>query len=158
MDFLYCAVYLALIGIFSSLSALLPRRWFRAERFPFRACPWEQNGAIYERLGVRRWKEHLPDMSRILPWLDKKQLTAAPTAAQTQRMIAETCVAEAVHIVLSLLTLACAWIWPRGGLWLALGYILIGHIPYIIIQRYNRPRLVRMQQLLVQREARRQNK
>lgn len=158
MGFLYCAIYLALIGIFSSLAALLPRRWFRADRFPFRTCPWEQYGAIYERIGVRRWKDRLPDMSRILPWLDKKQLTTAPTATQAQRMITETCVAEMMHIVLSLLTLACILIWPHGGLWLSIVYILVGHIPYIIIQRYNRPRLVRMHRLIAQREARRQGR
>lgn len=158
MGFLYCAIYLALIGICSSFAALLPRQWFHADRFPFRAYPWEQDGAIYERIGVRRWKDRLPDMSRILPWLDKKQLTTAPTAAQAQRMIAETCVAEMVHIVLSLLTLACILIWPHGGFGLSIVYILIGHIPYIIIQRYNRPRLVRMHRLIAQREARRQDR
>lgn len=154
MGFWHCALYLAGIGLASSAAALLPRRWFHADRFPFSPYRWERDGKIYERLAVQRWKDRLPDMSRFLPWLMKKQVSASVTAAQAERLVQETCVAELVHIVLSVLTFGCVWIWPRGGLWLSIAYVLIGHLPYIIIQRYNRPRLARMHAMLKLREQR----
>lgn len=33
MGFWHCALYLAVIGLASSAAALLPRRWFHADRF-----------------------------------------------------------------------------------------------------------------------------
>ncbi len=37
------------------------------------------------------------------------------------------------------------WIWPgAGGIIVTVIYILLGNLPFIIIQRYNRPRLQRL--------------
>ena len=139
MGFWHCALYLAVIGLASSAAALLPRRWFHADRFPFRP---------------QRWEHELPDMSRFLPWLTQKQVSASISAAQAERLVQETCVAELVHDILAILTFGCVWIWPGWGLWLSIAYVLIGHLPYIVIQRYNRPRLARMHALLKAREER----
>ena len=154
MGFWHCALYLAVIGLASSAAALLPRRWFHADRFPFRPQRWEHEGKIYEKLAVQRWKDKLPDMSRFLPWLTQKQVSASISAAQAERLVQETFVAELVHDILAILTFGCVWIWPGWGLWLSIAYVLIGHLPYIVIQRYNRPRLARMHALLKAREER----
>ena len=154
MGFWHCALYLAVIGLASSAAALLPRRWFHADRFPFRPQRWEHEGKIYEKLAVQRWKDKLPDMSRFLPWLTQKQVSASISAAQAERLVQETCVSELVHDILAILTFGCVWIWPGWGLWLSIAYVLIGHLPYIVIQRYNRPRLARMHALLKAREER----
>ena len=103
---------------------------------------------------MQRWKDKLTDMSRFLPWLTQKQVSASISAAQAERLVQETCVAELVHDILSILTFGCVWIWPGWGLWLSIAYVLIGHLPYIVIQRYNRPRLARMHALLKAREDR----
>ena len=154
MGFWHCALYLAVIGLASSAAALLPRRWFHADRFPFRPQRWEHEGKIYEKLAVQRWKDKLPDMSRFLPWLTQKQVSASISAAQAERLVQETSVAELVQDILAILTFGCVWIWPGWGLWLSIAYVLIGHLPYIVIQRYNRPRLARMHALLKAREER----
>lgn len=154
MGFWHCALYLAVIGLASSAAALLPRRWFHADRFPFRPQRWEHEGKIYEKLAVQRWKDKLPDMSRFLPWLTQKQVSASISAAHAELLVQETCVAELVHDILAILTFGCVWIWPGWGLWLSIAYVLIGHLPYIVIQRYNRPRLARMHALLKAREER----
>ena len=80
------------------------------------------------------------------------------SAAQAERLMQETCVAELVHDILAILTFGCVWIWPGWGLWLSIAYVLIGHLPYIVIQRYNRPRLARMHALLKAREERAKQK
>lgn len=51
----------------SSLSAgaLLPQKWFRYDRFPWRMWKLERGGAIYRKIRIHKWKETFPDMSRI---------------------------------------------------------------------------------------------
>ena len=49
-----------------SIGEALPRRWFHADAFPWRAGRWEQGGRVYLKLGVRAWKDRLPDMSRFV--------------------------------------------------------------------------------------------
>lgn len=54
-------------------------------------------------------------MSRFLPWLTQKQVSASISAAQAERLVQETCVAELVHDILAILTFGCVWIWARLG-------------------------------------------
>ena len=57
-------------------------------------------------------------------------------------MIEETCVAEFTHFVLILLGFYALRLWPgTGGAVVTAIYILFGNLPFLIIQRYNRPRL-----------------
>lgn len=136
------ALYLAALGILAHpVGQALPRSCFDPQRFPYRTRPWEKNGRIYERLHIRRWKNKLPDMSRLLPDMVKKRLGGA----DTQRLIQETCAAECVHWWLLLLSAGILFLWRSPwcrALWLL--YNLLGNLPYIIIQRYNRPRLLRL--------------
>lgn len=136
------ALYLAALGILAHpLGQALPRSRFDPQRFPWRCRPWEKNGRIYERLGIRRWKNKLPDMSRLLPDMVKKRLGQADTL----RLIQETCTAECVHWWLLLLSAGILLLWRSPWCWaLWLLYNLLGNLPYIIIQRYNRPRLLRL--------------
>ena len=63
-----CALYLAVLGVAAHpLGQALPRKWFCAEKAPWRPAPWEKGGRIYLKLGIRKWKDHLPDMSRLMP-------------------------------------------------------------------------------------------
>ena len=101
---------------------------------------------MYEKLGIKRWKDYLPDMSKIMPDMVKKKMSAAKEQG-TAVLIAETCVAECVHWALIVLSLGIFLFW-RGGwavlFWLV--YNILGNVPFIIIQRYNRPRLVMLEE------------
>lgn len=150
-----CALVLALLA--HPLGQALPSR-FRPEKFPFRPWRWEKNGRVYTRLGIDKWKRLVPDMSRLLPDMVKKQLpasTAAVTAAQAEALVQETCRAELVHGVSCLLGLSFLWLWRGwGGVIVLLVWVLLANLPFILIQRYNRPRLVRLAALLHKREQR----
>ncbi|MBQ7801301.1 MAG: glycosyl-4,4'-diaponeurosporenoate acyltransferase [Oscillospiraceae bacterium] len=144
MKLLQCAIYVAALGLISNpVGNLLPRRWFRAERFPYRPFSWEREGKIYEKLHIRVWKDRVPDMSRLLRSMVPKAVTARPTAESLDRLVRETCVAEAVHWALAVLSLGVLKIWKGLGGWICYGLCLLGNLPFIIIQRYNRPRLLR---------------
>lgn len=54
-----------------------------------------------------------------------------------------------------LLGLGALWLWPGwGGVVLWLIWFLLANLPFILIQRYNRPRLMRLHALLQRREQR----
>ncbi|MGI6239720.1 MAG: hypothetical protein ACOYI5_08860 [Christensenellales bacterium] len=120
----------------------LPRRWFDFNAFPYRDFPWEDGGRVYSRLNVRAWKDKLPDMSRIMPFVVKKKALLARTPEAMARLIRETCVAEIVHWGLIVLMSPVLAVWQGGvrGALFALFYAA-GNLLFIIIQRYNRPRL-----------------
>ena len=100
MHLLHCFLYLAATGIFGFLlGRLLPKRWFSAERFPFRSQPWEEK--LYRLLRVKQWQNKLPDMSRIFPKLMPAKRLTPQTMTDLPRMIEETCVAELIHALLS---------------------------------------------------------
>lgn len=164
VQLIYSLLYLAILGCFSFfLGRLLPKRLFKADRFPYRAFTFEREGRIYRKLRIGRWQGKMPDMSRILPGLmPPKRIVHRPDDAELTRMIQETCVAEFVHFWLSILGLGVIFICPgwQGVLLYAL-YFLLGNLPFALIQRYNRPRLAhllngsrrRAEQLRLRREA-----
>lgn len=143
------ALYTAALGLLAHpLGQALPRRWFDPGRRPWCARPWEQGGRVYQRLRIRQWKDRVPDMSRILPDMILKRLSAAGP----MELVRESCAAECVHWGLLLLSGGMLLLWRSpwcGALWLV--YNLLGNLPFILIQRYNRPRLLR----LAERERRR---
>ena len=154
MKFLHCALYLAATGAAAFLlGRLLPKRWFCGDAFPYRCSPKEQN--LFRALRVKEWQSRVPDMSRILPGLMPAKKLTAETFSDLPRMIQETCVAELIHTLLSVTGLACLAIWPGvGGIAVTVVYILLGNLPFIIIQWYNRPRLQRILTLQQQKQER----
>lgn len=147
MVLLRCFTYIALIGITSFLlGRILPKRLFRSNRFPYRAWKIEDNGKLYYKIKINRWQALVPDMSRILPgFMPAKRILHRPTDAQIMRMLRETCVAEFIHVVLCIMGLGLLWIWHGvGGAAFYAVYVLLGNLPFILIQRYNRPRLLAM--------------
>lgn len=147
MYFLHCAGYLAVISILSfPLGRLAARHKLNYESLPFRPLGFEKNGQIYKHIGIAAWQNHVPDMSRIFKnFMPEKKLSGRPDRQTLLVMIQETCVAELTHSLLCLAALPALWIWPgAGGIVIWLIYCALGNLPFILIQRYNRPRLVRL--------------
>lgn len=155
MSLLYAVIYIAVLGILSHfVGQALPRARFSAESFPYRTADWENGGRVYEKLGIKHWKDALPDMSRIMPDMVKKKLTGQNREQGMDVLIAETCVAECVHYWLIVLSLGIFLFWR--GVWAVvfwLVYNILGNVPFILIQRYNRPRLVLLEQRRKRRAA-----
>jgi glycosyl-4,4'-diaponeurosporenoate acyltransferase len=81
-----------------------------------------------------------------------KAITGRKTSAELERMLQETCVAEWIHVLLGLLGFGCLWLWPGwGGMMAALVYF-VGNLPFVLVQRYNRPRLRRLLERTKNRE------
>ena len=148
MGLFRCILYLAFTGILSFLlGRILPKKLFRADFVPFRSLAFEKGGTIYKKLGVHRWQNRLPDMSRVFPSLMPSKNISSLKKKGLERMLQETCVAEFIHVLLMLTGLYCLRLWPgAGGIVLAAVNTLLFNLPFVIIQRYNRPRLLRLRQ------------
>ena len=143
---LNCGIYLAVTGILSFfLGRCLRHEYMDWNRFPYSLYNCEKDGSIYRKIRIHHWQNKVPDMSNIFPgMMPPKRLVDTGTAA-LRRMIQETCMAELVHGVLCVTGLYCIVLWPGiGGIVISVLNILLFNLPFILIQRYNRPRLVRL--------------
>ena len=158
MKLLKCACYLALTGTVGFFAGrIVPKGWFKPEKGWFRSFSFERNGAVYEKLGIRKWHNKVLDMSRILPCLMPSKNLSGDYEARLPMMIQETCVAEIVHITVSIAGLRCLRMWPGiGGITVTAIHIVFLNLPFILIQRYNRPRLIRLQKKLQTRKEKKE--
>lgn len=59
-------------------------------------------------------------------------------------LIQETCIAEFIHTAEGIAGFYCVTIWPGiGGFVMGLLFML-GNLPFIFIQRYNRPKMLKV--------------
>lgn len=141
LDALVWAAWSAVVGY---AAHRLPLRRLDHDAPLTRLRTWERGGRVYERLGIRRWKDRLPEFGavfpggaskRSLPWRDPPHLT---------RFAAETRRAEIVHWAIPVVTpLFALWnpAWLVGGM---VAYAVVANAPCLIVQRYNRGRLLRV--------------
>ena len=158
MPFLFSVSYVVLCGALSHIiGEAVPRTLFHADRFPYAPWKWERDGAIYDRIHIRAWKDKLPDMSRIFTKMVPKRFDQFPTVEGVQRLIAETCVAEATHGILCLIA-PVIWLFWKNWIGVVLsGVVILCNLPFILIQRYNRPILTAFCARLTAREERKRN-
>lgn len=133
-----CSLTVFLCGL------MVPRERVNTEKRLFKSYKWEHKGKVYDKLKINKWKDKVPDMSKFVKSMPKKKLNKL-TPDAVRGLINETCIAEVSHIVLVFLSFGINQI--CDGL---LGFVcfvlygLLGNVPYIIIQRYNRPRLIKL--------------
>ena len=99
------------------------------------------------------WKTKLPDASliitKVLPkFMPRKRLD---NENDVPTLINETCIAEATHVIASILGFGCVFIWKGAGGWIMSILFLLFNIPFIIMQRFNRPRLITADMMLKRR-------
>lgn len=154
-QFFLFALICAFIGPLSFLlGQLLPRRSFNYKAFPYAPFKWEDNGRVYTKLKIQFWKDKVPDMSQYIKGTFRKRLGEFRSGDYLEELVLEMCVAEFVHFLLILAS--PVFLLFMEGVWgaIAMTAYALGNLPFIIIQRYNRPRLV----MLMERQRRRKDK
>ncbi len=150
MNFLKCFIYLARIGLFSFIfGRCLPKQIFNENLFPYKSFHWEQEGSIYKKLKIKKWQNMLPDMSKIVPKIIPQKKIDSNFKDNLPLMVSETCIAEFIHVILCVVGLNCISIWEGiGGILMAILNFFVNGL-YVIIQRYNRPRLLKLKNKLI---------
>ena len=162
--YVLCAQYLRFgatvvgIGLLAHfVGEALPRRWFHYDRRPYLPWNWEKEGRFYEKkLHISHWKDLVPDKSQIVKSSVTKSVGNDAHTAHLESLLAETCVAEAVHWALLILSPILFWT-MRLPLSIP-GFLIynVCNLLSLVIQRYNRPRLVTLLRYERKREERKQ--
>lgn len=134
---------------FSALPRSVQQRLFDCRRAYYIVSPSEKK--LHSLIKIPYWKDKLPQFNLLF---DKSKLGSV-TADHIDDFIRETCKAEVVHLsiaVLGFLSLLFTFVTgDASDFWIFLTIaVIIGlcQIPFVLIQRYNRPRLLRLRDRL----------
>ena len=146
-------VYACLLSVGIMISGIYwPRNLFDYTSALYRQRNWEKSNKVYGFLKVSKWKGRVPDMSKIVGKMPDKRISCL-NVDTLNMMIKETCVAEFAHILLIIFAIPMNFMWD--GIYGFVCFLMysIGNIPFIIIQRYNRPRLIKVLERLENRQC-----
>lgn len=141
------ALIFILWPVFQGLGAYvchrLPDTVYRTDGPLFRSRSWEREGQIYQRIfRVRRWKNRLPESSRIIKGSFNKTSIGSLKPEHLRIYLIESCRAELLHWLGIPPFILFGFFVPLNVLmWMGV-YALIFNVPFIIIQRFNRPRIL----------------
>jgi glycosyl-4,4'-diaponeurosporenoate acyltransferase len=135
--------------IFQASAAVLclkiPDRFFSPKLFFYKVHTWEKDGKIYTKIfKVHRWKRFLPDGGAVMKAGYKKKYIVDFSKNNLQKFLVESCRGELSHWLAIFPFWLFGLIAPPQVMWLMLAYALIINLPCIIVQRYNRPRVLRL--------------
>ena len=101
---------------------------------------FERGGDVYVRLGVKRWKDRLPEAGALLPGGVSKRTSGG----DLERFVVETRRAERGHwLAMACGPIAALWNPPIGAVAMV-AYGVVVNAPFIAVQRYNRARALRV--------------
>lgn len=141
LDALVWSVWSAAVGY---AAHRLPLRRLDHDGPLTRLHSWERGGRVYERLGIRRWKDRLPEFGAVFRGGASKRSLPARDTPHLARFAAETRRAEIVHWVIPLVTPVFALWNPAWLVGVMVAYAVAANAPCLIVQRYNRGRLLRV--------------
>ena len=87
----------AIDAIIAALVRLIPAKAFNPQKPPFRVLPGERRFCV--KLGIRRWKDKIPETGGLLCHFSKKEIAARHDNRYLLQFIAETCYAELMHLI-----------------------------------------------------------
>jgi glycosyl-4,4'-diaponeurosporenoate acyltransferase len=120
----------------------VPSRRLAEDGWLTRVRSVERGGRLYEHLGIRRWKDRLPDAGGWFRGGVAKRTTGGPSSYE--RFVIETRRGEITHwLVLAAAPFFALWN-PPGLLVAMVVYAVVANLPCILVQRYNRARLERI--------------
>lgn len=124
-----------LVGL---LANRLPPRWLDDQTLPL---PAER--PLRGPAAIRTWKRWIPDAGAVLPGGVAKTSLVRRDPAALRRLVAETRRAELVHWLLWPAGLLTALWLPPAAVALNLLFACLFNLPCLLVQRYNRGRLLR---------------
>lgn len=136
-------VMFLLLSILNTITYLLiPLDKFNYRNRIFRERKWEEHGALYQRLfKVKRWKDALPELGDFIPFIFSKRKIASLDRNYIKKFAAETCRAEICHwSIIFCMLVYCIFHMNLINV-VILSVTILLNMPFIMIQRYNRPRI-----------------
>lgn len=131
-------------GVAWAVYRLIPITFYKQINWFFKGHPYEKR--LYKIIKIGRWKRKLPEWGKV--WnFDKKHLKKELNLEYIDRFILETYRAEIGHLGMAILGFACVLVNPSDYYLMAITSSIVNcfiQIPFCLIQRYNRPRLMKI--------------
>lgn len=152
-----CLIFAIMSLTITFISLILPSTLYYYDRWLYRLRKWERNGRVYQDwLKIRSWKDKVPELSDFLPFIYPKKEMPAFDESTFALYLRESCKAEFAHWCIILST-GLFFLWSSVTITTAMFLIAsVLNLPFIIIQRYNRPRIILLMKRklkLMEREA-----
>ena len=131
------------------LGIQFPPQWIQPDLWLYKERSWEKGGMLYQKLfRVRSWKAKLPDGGSLFRDDFKMSELGVLNEQTLQRWILETCRSVLVHWF-AMFPAGLFFLWNKWqvGIVMIIYAFTVNIIP-IIVQRYNRPRLKRLLDLV----------
>jgi glycosyl-4,4'-diaponeurosporenoate acyltransferase len=138
------AVWAAWSGVVGYAAHRLPRARLDHDGAFTRLRRWERDGRVYERLLIRRWKDRVPELGGAFGGGVSKRALAAGDTSALDAFAAETRRAELVHWAIPAVTPVFVLWNPPWLLAAMVAYAVVANLPCLLIQRYNRGRVLRV--------------
>lgn len=133
----FWSLYSLLVGLFANQ---LPDAWL--QRQGVRQSSNLLNVRPKGLLGIHRWKRWIPDAGNALPGGISKATLVRRDTDSLLRLVLETSRAEIVHWALLPAGLITALWLPTAGVLVNVIFALAFNLPCVLLQRYNRARLL----------------
>lgn len=138
-------VFILLSILNTVLSLKVPPVFLDYRKGLYKERKWEDGGNVYQRLfKVKRWKDTLPELSDFIKTIFPRKRIVSYDKDDLQKYLLESCRAELTHwgIILSSFLFG---LWNNLARTAVMVLIALGlNLPYVIIQRYNRPRIIKL--------------
>lgn len=136
-------IFVVLSVIITFLSVLSPKYYYNYKMWLYRERKWEHGGKLYEnKLKVKKWKSRLPELADFLKFIFPKKFIKEFSIDYMSKYLMESCRAELTHWCIIFSTVVFL-IFESTETFIYMFLIAFAaNIPYIIIQRYNRPRIL----------------
>lgn len=136
---------LLVINIFfaSTIRFIVPMKSINPFSKIYRVYPWEKK--VYVALGIRKWKDKIPELGKTLENFDKSSLSDPHNNEYVLRFIRMTIKAEIMHKLSAWFGLLIIFVNLKLFLVVGLPLIIcnfIINIMPVMVQRYNRPKLL----------------
>ena len=143
----FTATAFCLGALAAIITRAFPPKHFDPLSRRFRVRKWERK--LYVKLGIRHWKDRIPETGALLGYLSKKQIEDRKDNAYLHHFMTETCYAETMHtvcVIVGFLIIVPALFFPRPYLFyfaipVAVIHGILHFLP-VLVQRYVRPFLL----------------
>ena len=121
----------------------LPKKVFN----PFLKCynVGKNERKFYERIGIRNWKDRIPEAGQLFANFSKTEVADMSNNDYVKKFMEETIYAEIMHWLSVILSFLIIFLDLRlaltVGLPLVIGNMILNLMP-VLVQRYNRPKLM----------------
>ncbi|PCQ20676.1 glycosyl-4,4'-diaponeurosporenoate acyltransferase [Mammaliicoccus sciuri] len=140
--------------IIAQLGTRISYKFLEKDNKYFRSWNFEKEGQLWQQLvKVQNWKDYLPDGQHINRNIKSKAtFDFSKNVYEIQQFILETRRAEILHMM-SIFPIIAFYKSSKSVKIINFAYVVIANVPCIIVQRYNRPKLIGIYNKLLKRKG-----